>query len=353
MPSLNDLNQQQENLGGKAYWRSLEELADTAEFREAMQREFPAIASEVIEPHTRRSFLKVMGASLALAGVTLAGCRLPVEKIVPFAYREPGTSPGIPKQFASVMELGGVATGLLITSFDGRPIKVEGNPLHPGSLGAATAIHQASILDIYDPDRSRHPVNGANSSLGKFEAFAADHFNALKVKGGAGLRILAGSSSSPTRERLQRQFLRDFPQAKWYEYEAVSNDNSRLGTDLLFGQALRPQHKFDQAEVIVSLDSDFLGNHPNSLANTRQFAQGRKGKDFKMNQLFCVESSFSITGANADERLALKRSRIPNIAAALVAELFSQHHLPVAFLSQARATLFPWRAAGSSTFPRP
>lgn len=329
MPPLNDAKQLRGKLGGKAYWRSLDQLADTAEFREALKREFPAIATEVIEPHSRRSFLKVMGASLALAGVTLAGCKLPTEKIAPFAYRQPGTSPGIPKQFATVMDLGGVATGLLVTSYDGRPIKVEGNPLHPGSLGAATAIQQASILDIYDPDRSRHPVNGSNSSWGKFEAFAADHFNALKVKGGAGLRILASSSSSPTRSRLQKRFLSAFPQAKWYEYEAVSNDNSRLGTDLLFGQALRAQHRFDQAKVIVSLDSDILGNHPNSLTNTRQFAKGRKGENFQMNQLFCVESSFSLTGANADERLAIKRSQIPGLAASLAAELFSKHNLPV------------------------
>jgi molybdopterin-containing oxidoreductase family iron-sulfur binding subunit len=138
---------------GKEYWRSLDELADTPEFRSLVEKEFPGLAEELLSPQTRRAFLKVMGASLGVAG--LAACRWPKETILPFARGPEGRIPGAPQQFATAMDLGGAAIGLLVTSFDGRPVKVEGNPLHPISRGAATAFAQASILELYDPDRSK------------------------------------------------------------------------------------------------------------------------------------------------------------------------------------------------------
>jgi len=137
---------------GKAYWRSLDELADTPRFRRFVEDEFPGLTDHLTNPFTRRQFLKLMGASLALAG--LAGCRWPEEKILPFNQRPDGRMPGIPERFATMMELGGVAAGLLVSSYDGRPIKIEGNPLHPTNLGACDALAQASLLELYDPDRS-------------------------------------------------------------------------------------------------------------------------------------------------------------------------------------------------------
>ena len=180
---------------GKEYWRSLDELADTPEFRALVEKEFPGLAEELLSPQTRRAFLKVMGASLGVAG--LAACRWPKETILPFAHRPEGRIPGVPQQFATAMDLGGAAIGLLVTGYDGRPVKVEGNPLHPISRGAATAFAQASILELYDPDRSRQVLRREGgqtfaSSWDEFTAFAGPHFGKLRAKGGAGLARAVG-----------------------------------------------------------------------------------------------------------------------------------------------------------------
>ncbi len=168
---------------GKAYWRSLDELADTPEFRALVEKEFPGLAEELLSPRTRRAFLKVMGASLGVAG--LAACRWPKETILPFAHRPEDRMPGVPQQYATAMELGGAAIGLLVTSYDGRPVKIEGNPLHPTSRGAASALAQASLLELYDPDRSQQVVRREGgqefaSSWDDFTAFAGPHFAALR-----------------------------------------------------------------------------------------------------------------------------------------------------------------------------
>ena len=180
---------------GLTYWRSLDELAGTPEFREAVQREFPGDDWDRLPPASRRQFLKVMGASLAMAGLT--ACRWPKEEIVPFAHRPDGRKPGVPEHFATSMELGGVALGMLVTSFDGRPVKAEGNGLHPDSIGALTAIAQADVLQLYDPDRSRRLLlREGNQQYVKtwtdFEDAAARYF----AGNGDGIAVLAGSSSS-------------------------------------------------------------------------------------------------------------------------------------------------------------
>jgi MoCo/4Fe-4S cofactor protein with predicted Tat translocation signal len=205
---------------GATYWRSLDELSRTPEFAEAVRREFPNDEFDQLPPATRRQFLKVMGASLAMAGLT--ACRWPKEEIVPFAHRPENRVPGVPQHFATSMEIGGAALGMLVTSFDGRPIKAEGNELHPDSLGALSAVAQATVLQLYDPDRSRRLLLRENGqqfvkNWADFEAFAAEQFS----PDGSGVAVLSEASSSPTLARLREDFLGSRPGARWYEYETL------------------------------------------------------------------------------------------------------------------------------------
>jgi molybdopterin-containing oxidoreductase family iron-sulfur binding subunit len=310
---------------GKDYWRSLEHLADTPEFRAFMHREFPAGASELLG-EDRRHFLKVMGASMALAGLGLAGCRRwPEEEIAPFAARPVGRVPGTPVHYATCMEMGGVATALLATSTDGRPTKLEGNPDHPASLGAASLLAQASILDLYDPDRSRTVrQGGADSSWADFAIWAADHFGKARGKRGAGLAVLSEASTAPSVLAMKSRFLAHFPNAKWYEYEPVNNDEEIAGSRAAFGMPYRMQADFGKAQIIVALDADIIGSHPNAVANTRGFAAGRRRVDdagHAMNRLYAVESDLSLTGANADDRIAVRSADVAVIAGYLAARV--------------------------------
>ncbi|MFO0837974.1 MAG: TAT-variant-translocated molybdopterin oxidoreductase [Phycisphaerae bacterium] len=307
---------------GQAYWRSLDELAGTPEFRQFVAREFPNLP-ELAEAPSRRQFLKVMGASLAMAGLT--GCRWPKEEIVPFAGNPAGRVPGIPVQYATAMELGGVGLGLLVTSYDGRPIKIEGNDQHPISLGASSAIAQASVLDLYDPDRSQACVErGAEQNQirtwDQFAAFAAPHFASLRQRKGEGLCVLSEASDSPSYAEMRTRFAAAFPSAGWFEYEPLSRDNERRGTTDALGAPHRPQYDLSKANIVVSLDADFLMTHPASLLLTRQFAR-RRGDAKKINRLYVFESGHSITGSNADQRVAIRGSAIPAAAVQLAAEL--------------------------------
>jgi molybdopterin-containing oxidoreductase family iron-sulfur binding subunit len=319
MPSLG------ENNSGRAYWRSLDELADTPEFRRFVESEFPSMASWLSKSPSRRQFLKLMGASMALAG--LAGCRWPQEKLVPAASQPAGRVPGKTVQYATAMELGGYAQGLLVTCHVGRPIKIEGNPLHPINRGAADAIAQASILEFYDPDRSRQLVQNEFEALrrrvirqtkdtGKprqwsdFEAFAKPHFAELRAKQGAGLYILSETTSSPSMIDMRGRLQAAFPQAQWFEYEPISRDNERAGTAMAFGRPYRPHYALDKTDVIVSFDEDLFGTHPAALKHARDFVAGRLvdrhgsrlDNGGEMNRLYVTESGYSITGAMADHR---------------------------------------------------
>ena len=311
---------------GKEYWRSLDELADTPEFRALVENEFPGLSEELLSPRTRRAFLKIMGASLGAAG--LASCRWPKELILPFAHRPEGRTPGIPQQYATAMELGGAAIGLLVTSFDGRPIKIEGNPLHPTSRGSATALAQASLLELYDPDRSRQPIRRERGqeipqTWDDFITFAGPHFGSLRANDGRGLAVLSEESSSPSMARLRARFAEVFPEGSWYEWEPVSRDSEREGTALLFGAAYRSHYRFDAAEVIVCLDADPLFDHPAALQHARDFASRRRAEDGTMSRLYAVEPVVSLTGAMADHRLAVASSHVVTVAADLVRELLA------------------------------
>ncbi len=277
------------------YWRSLDELEQTAEFREAVQREFPDDDWDRLPPATRRQFLKVMGASFALAGLT--ACRWPKEEIVPFAHRPEGRSPGVPQRFATSMEIGGAALGLLVTSFDGRPIKAEGNPLHPDSLGALSAVAQAEILQLYDPDRSRRLLlrEGGQEYVkdwSEFESFAGQRFSGA----GAGVAVLAGASSSPTLAALRERFLTAHPDARLYEHEPISRDNEREGARLVFGSMVRIHPHLGEAEVVACFDADPLFDHPAALRLAREFAAARNPESGSGARLYVGESGYSLTG---------------------------------------------------------
>jgi len=325
MPSLEDRQ------GG--YWRSLQEYAATPEFRALCAEEFPRGADAAPDPLSRRGFLKIMGASVALAG--LAGCRWPRETIVPRAYQPAGQTPGLTRSFATAFELAGSASGLLVTSFEGRPIKVEGNPEDPVGRGAADALAQAAILELYDPDRSRDPLRrdgGGESrqSWSDFSTAASGLLAPLRARGGRGLAVLAEGSNSPVLAAQRARFLAAFPAARWHVWEPLNQDNSYAGTALAFGRPLRPVSELAAAEVILALDADLLADHPAALAQARGYAAGRN-PDARMNRLYAVESRFSLTGSMADHRLPLAASRIEAFALALTAGLLRrlEAELPV------------------------
>ncbi len=290
---------------GPEYWRSLEELAGNPEFQEALHREFPKGASEWVESVSRRGFLKVMGASMALAGMT--GCvKLPLEPIIPYVRQPEDVIPGRPMYYATAMTLGGYANPLLVESHLGRPTKIEGNPQHPASLGGTDIFAQASILTMYDPDRSQSVTElGDLRSWQAFVSAMRGPLAAQKALQGAGIRILTPTISSPTLADQLRNFLKTYPQAKWHVYEPVNRDNVLEGAKMAFGQPVETRYDFSKADVIVSLDADFLyAGFPGNVRYIRDFA-ARRNPDGNMNRLYVIESTPTTTGAKADHRVPL------------------------------------------------
>jgi MoCo/4Fe-4S cofactor protein with predicted Tat translocation signal len=290
---------------GPEYWRSLEELAGSPAFQEALHREFPKGASEWVDSVSRRGFLKVMGASMALAGMT--GCvRLPLEPIVPYVRQPEDVIPGRPQFYATAMTLGGYASPILVESHLGRPTKIEGNDRHPASLGGTDIFAQAHVLGLYDPDRSQSVVSmGDQRSWQSFMTAIHGPLSAQKALQGAGIRILTPTISSPTLADQLRNFLKIYPQAKWHVYEPVNRDNVLEGAKLAFGQPVETIYDFEKADVIVSLDADFLyAGFPGNVRYIRDFAK-RRNPDGKMNRLYVIESTPTTTGAKADHRIPL------------------------------------------------
>ncbi len=322
-PDLEAIRARLRDARGQQFWRSLDELADTPAFRELVEREFPRGASEMNDPVSRRTFLKLMGASLALAGVT--GCTyMPPEKLAPFDRQPLDRVPGIPRFFATTLTLNGYGTGVLVRSDEGRPTKVEGNPLHPASLGSTDLFAQAEILNLYDPDRSQTVLNrNAPSTWDEFVATLNTALTAQSATRGAGVRLLTTTVSSPTLADQITQFLQRFPQARWYQYEPINRDNVYEGARAAFGEYVSTRYDLSKAQVIVSLDADFLSPGPGFIPYARAFADGRRvtKASTEMNRLYVVEASPSITGAAADHRLALKASNVGVFAFALAAKL--------------------------------
>ena len=310
---------------GRGYWRSLEELAATEEFHDLLEREFPHTAPRDMTPMSRREFVRLMGASLALAGV--AGCAFqPAEKIVPYVEMPENIIPGKPLFYATAISLGGYAIGVLAESHLGRPVKLEGNPSHPGSLGATDTWTQAALLGLYDPDRSQ-TVRRAGE-IASWDAFYGDLVKALtaqRAKRGAGLRILTETVTSPTVAAQLAQLQTFFPEARWHQYEAVTRDNVREGSKLAFGEIVNTIYRFDQADVVVSLDSNFLQEEPGRLVYAKDFAAKRSAEHITekkgMSRFFAVESLPTITGALADNRLPLRAADVEAFALALAAKV--------------------------------
>jgi len=305
------------------FWRSLEEYADREEFRQMVRREFPSQAEALLDPLSRRRFLQLMGASLALSG--LNGCwRPPSELIVPYVRQPEEIVPGRPLYFATAMPLAGLGTGLLVESHMGRPTKVEGNPLHPASLGATDAFAQASVLDLWDPARSKAVTY--KGRIRPWTAFVAALHQALKGeknKRGAGLRILTGTVSSPTLAEQLRALLKTFPGAKWHQYEPAGKHHSRAGALAAFGRYVETQYRLGGADTIVAFGAELLSCAPGHLRYAHDFAARRRidGAGKPMNRLYAVESTPSSAGALADHRLALTPSESAIFARALAARL--------------------------------
>ena len=320
---IDRLRRRLEAARGPEYWRGLEELAGTPEFQRLLQNEFPAQASELMKPVSRRAFLKYMSASIALSGLT-ACTRQPVERIFPYVKAPEEIVPGKPLYFATVMQHRGFAAGVLVESHMGRPTKVEGNPQHPASLGAAEVFAQASVLELYDPDRSQ--VVTAAGRISTWEAFISElavQLEAQRGKQGAGLRLLTETVTSPTLANQLRELLAAFPAAKWHQYEPVNRDAVHDGALLAFGSVVHSQYRFDQADVVLALDADFLVNQPGSLRYARDFISRRRegAEPRQMNRLYVVESTPTLTGAIADHRKAMPASEIGGFARQLAREL--------------------------------
>jgi len=302
---------------GKEYWRSVEEFVDAPEFEEFVKREYPDHAENWDDSLSRRNFIKVMGASLALAGLT--GCVIqPPEKIVPYVTAPTDSLPGRPLFFATSYTLGGVAMGLLAKSYEGRPIKIEGHPDHPGSRGATDVRAQASLLDMYDPDRSQRVLfRGQASTWQQFQTQLRSAVDTNRADGGAGIRFLTETITSPTLINQFKQLQAELPAAKWVQYEPINNDNAMAGAKMAFGSPAQAVYHFDKAERILSLDADIFSGF--NVGYLKDYASGKAWSPDKkdINRLYMVETTSSITGAKADHRLAVKPSQMIDVAKAI------------------------------------
>jgi len=305
----------------REYWRSLAQIEDLPEYRDALEREFPEGASELPDGITRRELMTLVGASLSLAG--LAGCRRPVEEIVPYVAAPEDIVPGIPRYYATTMPFGRSAYGLIVESHEGRPTKIEGNLAHPSTIGASSSRVQASMLGLYDPDRSQSiTLKGARKSWTDFVTAWGELSKAHAADGG-GLAVLSESFSSPTLARLASELRARYPKMQWATYDAVSDENRLAGLRQATGRDLDLVLRFDRASVILCLDADPLLTDPEMIRHARGFAAGRQAgaSGGAMNRLYAVEGVYSLTGAMADHRLRLESRRIAAFLAALAMRL--------------------------------
>jgi MoCo/4Fe-4S cofactor protein with predicted Tat translocation signal len=306
----------------RTYWRSLAQFEDRPEFRPFLEREFPEGASEAPEGMTRRDMMMLVGASVSLAG--LAGCRRPVEQIVPYVTPPEEAIPGIPRFYATTMPFRRSAYGLIAESHEGRPTKVEGNPAHPSTMGASSARVQASVLNLYDPDRSQSVrLKGEKKSWTDFVTAWGELAKAHAADGGGGLAVLSESFSSPSLARLASELRSRFPKAQWVTYDAVSDESRLAGLRQATGRDLDLMLRLDRASVILCLDADPLLTDPEMIRHARGFADGRRAgaSGGAMNRLYVVEGVYSLTGAMADHRLRLHSRQVAPFLAALAARL--------------------------------
>ncbi|MGD0893136.1 MAG: TAT-variant-translocated molybdopterin oxidoreductase, partial [Terracidiphilus sp.] len=307
--SLEAVRQELKGVKGKKYWRSVDELANTAEFQAAVEKEFPSAAQEWIDPVSRRGFMKLMGASLALAG--LAGCtKQPDEPIYPYVKAPEDLILGKPMYFASAHPFTTGAVPLLVKSDQFRPIKIDGNPEHPYNSGSSDPFTQGTLLDLYDPDRSQHVTyRGENSAWAEFAQTLREKI--VESRDGSGIYFLSAAVTSPTLARQWKAAQAAWPKAKFVQY-----DPAIAGTALQSGPAT--QYNLADADVIVSLDADFLSgaSYPGFHKLVGDYARRRKDPN-KLNRLYAIESTPTTTGLKAEHRLGLRASEIPAFAAEL------------------------------------
>src|SRR5580693_7438014 len=299
--NLTSIRAKLEQAKGAGYWRSLDELTSVEGFKDFLHREFPRQASEWIDDEGRRNFLKIMGASLALAG--LGACtKQPTEYIMPYVEAPEKAVAGKPLFYATAFPVSGIANPVLVETHEFRPTKVEGNPEHPASMGTTDVPTQASILGLYDPDRLQ-TVNYIGE-VRSYASFLQAFINALarqKDKTGSGIRILTETVTSSTLYGQIQDVLKLYPGAKRYQWEPTGHGR-RMGTQMAFGEFLNPVYKFDQAEVVLSIDSNFLGNGPGGVRYARDFMSKRtvRGGAKTQNRFYAVETTPTATGAKAD-----------------------------------------------------
>lgn len=319
-------------LTGRQYWQGIEQLAETDEFMDYLHREFPRQASVWDDSvaakgdgMSRRGFLKLLGASLALAG--LAGCtNVPARKIVPYVRaNDTDHVPGKPLFYTTAMTHAGYALGLLVETNDGRPTKIEGNPDHPASVGSTDTFAQAAILDLYDPARSTTVLHdGQPATHAEFSAAFAQALAAAGANGGQGIRILTEVTSSPTLTAQIQSILAAYPNAVWVRWEAAANDNADVGANLAFGRDVNTVYRFDRADTVLSLDADFLQSHADTLRYARDFIDRRRIRNTNgasMNRLYAVEGTPTLTGAKADHRLRVLSREVLAVALAVAARI--------------------------------
>ena len=312
MSSLKNTDQSE-----KQYWRSLSELAESEEFQQYLDKEFIDVQVGQEGSVSRRRFMQLMGASFTLAGTT--GCWWEgngfwkEEKILPHARRPQGWAPGTTREFSTSFPLNGIAQGLRVTSADGRPVKIEGNPEDSATRGNTTSYAQASVLGLYDPDRSKTPAKaaaGGMQSISLADVEKALAASTADLAGGLGLAILTENDSSPSVARLKQRLMAKYPQARWVSYSPLHRDNEVKGSVGAFGQAARAHYDLTKADVLVTLDSDLLTKHPNSLQYAADWASNRNPDSGKMSRTYAVESRFTATGSTADHRYAVRPSQV-------------------------------------------
>lgn len=315
--------------GGNELWRGLEELANEPSFQDMLHREFPEDATAWADPVTRRTFLTLAGASAGLAGIGCSPRPASREKIYAYVNKPEQITPGLPLFFATGVAINGSTVGVLAKSREGRPIKLEGNPDHPSSLGSIDPLHQAEILNLYDPDRSKAILKRGHPT--SFQSAITELKLTLeKLKaGGKTIRVLTGTIGSPTTKAVLDEFLKNYPTAKLIQYDAVGRDNVNEGAKIAFGEVLSTVYRFDRALRVFSLDADFLCSGPGAIRYARDFNRNRnshlRGDKVptaeQMNRLYVAESMLTPTGSVADHRMAVRSVDVELVARALAKEV--------------------------------
>lgn len=318
-------NADQTQLHGARYWKSLDDLAETPAFQEWVDREFPQGASE-LQGVNRRHFLKIMAASFGLAGLGLTGCRGPEHKILPYVKQPEHIIPGIPQFYSTSRPTPWENVPLVVETHQARPTKIEGNPSYHASGGATDVFTQASVLDLYDPARAkRSRSNGKSLNRSAILDLLTDWSEKLKESGGKGFGFLAEKSTSPSRKALVKELREKYPQLVWAEYEPIDYSAAEAAAKEYWGKPVRVAPKFSSAKRILAVDSDFLGQEPGNIENTRAFSRGRKADQpedaDRMNRLYSVEGNLTVTGAMADHRLRLENRHMEAFLVALAVEL--------------------------------